>query len=279
MSFDKLLNPASVAVVGASAKPDKVGYAVVNNIIAGGFTGAVYPVNPKVDEILGKKCYKSLAEIPGDVECAVIVVKRDQVTAVLKDCIEKNTKAVIIITAGFAETGEEGKKLQHEIAQMARQAGITLLGPNCLGIINPVQRFNASFGQPLGEPGNIAFVSQSGALITAIQDIASSNRVGFSLLVSMGNKAALDEVQLLENLRNEENTKVVAAYLEDIPRGQDFMRVAERVGKTEAACYSQSGPHRRRARRRRRRTREALRAPTRRTTARSSARALSGSNP
>lgn len=241
MSFDKLLNPASVAVVGASAKPDKVGYAVVNNIIAGGFTGAVYPVNPKVDEILGKKCYKSLAEIPGDVECAVIVVKRDQVTAVLKDCIEKNTKAVIIITAGFAETGEEGKKLQHEIAQMARQAGITLLGPNCLGIINPVQRFNASFGQPLGEPGSIAFVSQSGALITAIQDIASSNRVGFSLLVSMGNKAALDEVQLLENLRNEENTKVVAAYLEDIPRGQDFMRVAERLGKQKPLVILKAG--------------------------------------
>jgi acetyltransferase len=241
MSFAKLLTPASVAVIGASTNPDKAGYAVLNNIITGNFPGPVYPVNPKADEILGKKCYKSLAEIPGEIDCAVIVVKRDQVVPMLKESIDKGIKAVIVITAGFAETGEEGKKLQREISQMARQAGITLLGPNCLGLINPVHRFNASFGQAMDDPGHIAFVSQSGALITAIQDIAANNRIGFSLLISMGNKAALDEVQFLENLRNDDNTRVITAYLEDISRGQDFMRVAERVGKQKPLVILKSG--------------------------------------
>ncbi len=241
MSFDKLLSPASVAVIGASANPDKVGYAVLNNIVTGNFPGSIYPVNPKSDEILGLKCHKTLAEIAGEIECAVIVVKREQVIQVLKESIDKGVKGVIIITAGFGETGDEGRKLQREISQMARQAGITLLGPNCLGLINPVHRFNASFGQPMGEPGHIAFISQSGALITAIQDIAANNGIGFSLLVSMGNKAALDEVQLIETLRNDDNTKVIAAYLEDISRGQDFMRVAERVGKQKPIVILKAG--------------------------------------
>jgi acetyl coenzyme A synthetase (ADP forming)-like protein len=241
MSFTKLISPASVAVVGASTNPDKVGYAVLHNILTGGFEGAVYPVNPKADDILGKKCYKSLSEIPGEIDCVVIVIKRDQVIPSMRECEEKAVKAVIIITAGFAETGEEGKKLQNEISQIARQAGITVLGPNCLGLINPVSKFNASFGQALGEPGHIAFISQSGALITAIQDIAASSSIGFSILVSMGNKAALDEVELLENLRNDSNTNVIAAYLEDISHGQDFMRVAERVGKQKPIVILKAG--------------------------------------
>ena len=163
MSFDKLLRPSSVAVIGASSNPDKVGYAVLNNIIAGGFTGAIYPVNPKSEEILGKKCYKTLAEIPGDVDCVVIVIKRDFVIPALNECVEKLVKAVIVITAGFGETGEEGKRLQREMAQIARQAGITMLGPNCLGLINPVHKFNAAFGQGIREAGSIALISQSGS--------------------------------------------------------------------------------------------------------------------
>jgi acetyl coenzyme A synthetase (ADP forming)-like protein len=241
MSFAKLITPDSVAVIGASTSPDKVGYAVLNNIVSGGFRGEVYPVNPKAGQILGKKCYASLSQITGPIDCAVIVVKRDQVIPVIKECNEKSIKAIIIITAGFAETGEEGKKLQREIALLARQNGITLLGPNCLGLINPVHRLNASFGQAMDEPGHIAFVSQSGALITAIQDIAANNKIGFSLLASMGNKASLDEVQLFEILRNDDNTKVITAYLEDISRGQDFMRVAERVGKQKPLVILKAG--------------------------------------
>jgi acetyltransferase len=241
MSFAKLLKPSSVAIVGASANPDKVGYAVLNNIIAGGFEGGIFPVNPSSEEILGKKCYKSLLEIPGDVDCALIIVKRDLVLSVLNDCVTKGTKGVIVITAGFGETGEEGKRLQQEIAQVARQAGITMLGPNCLGLINPVCKLNASFGQALGEPGSIALISQSGALITAIQDLAANNKIGFSILASLGNKASLDEVEFLENLKYDDNTRVIAAYLEDISRGQDFMRVAERVGKVKPIVILKAG--------------------------------------
>jgi acetate---CoA ligase (ADP-forming) len=241
MSFAKLLRPASVAVVGASANPDKVGYAVLNNIIAGGYEGGIFPVNPSAAEILGKKCYKSLIDIPGDVDCAVIIVKRDLVLPVLNDCVSKGIKAVIVITAGFAETGEDGKRLQNDIAQLARQADLTLLGPNCLGFINPVHKLNASFGQAIGEPGSIALISQSGALIAAIQDFADNSKIGFSLLASLGNKASLDEVEFLENLKNDDSTKVIAAYLEDISRGQDFMRVAERVGKVKPIVILKAG--------------------------------------
>jgi acetyltransferase len=241
MSFAKLLRPSSIAVVGASANPDKVGYAVLQNIIVGGFAGGIFPVNPGTQEILGLKCFKSLLEIPGEVDCAVVIVKRDLVIQVLNDCVTKGTKAVIVITAGFGETGEEGKRLQHDIAQVARQAGITMLGPNCLGLINPVCKLNASFGQALGEPGSIALISQSGALITAIQDLAANNKIGFSILASLGNKASLDEVEFLENLKYDDNTKVIAAYLEDISRGQDFMRVAERVGKVKPIVILKAG--------------------------------------
>ena len=241
MSFAKLLKPTSVAVVGASANPDKVGYAVLQNIIAGGFEGGIYPINPATTEILGKKCYKSLLDIPGEVDCAIVIIKRDLVLPVLHDCVTKGTKAVIVITAGFGEAGEDGKKLQREIAQVARQGQITMLGPNCLGFLNPRAKFNASFGQALGDAGSIALISQSGALITAIQDFAAKDKIGFSILASLGNKASLDEVEFLENLQFDENTKVIAAYLEDISRGQDFMRVAERVGKIKPVVILKSG--------------------------------------
>ncbi|MDD5674024.1 MAG: acetate--CoA ligase family protein [Chitinivibrionales bacterium] len=241
MSFEKLLRPSSVAVVGASSDPLKVGYAVLKNLVQGGFEGPIYPINPKADEILGKKCCKNLQEVAGAIDLAIIVVKREQVISVIHDCISKSIKAVIIITAGFSETGAEGKKLQHEIAQIVGNAGITMMGPNCLGLINPSHKLNAAFGQALGESGSIAFVSQSGALVTAIQDVAASRNIGFSVLASIGNKATLDEVDFLQNLQDDGSTKVIAAYLEEISRGQEFMRVAERVGKIKPIVIFKSG--------------------------------------
>ena len=241
MSFDQLLRPKSVAVVGASTDSTKVGNNVLHNIIGGGFEGEIYPVNPKADFILGRKCYSSINDIEAEIDLAVLVVKRDLVIPVLHQCAEKDIKAAVVITAGFAETGEEGRKLQQEIIQIARQNGITLMGPNCLGLINPWHRLNASFGQGLGEPGSIALISQSGALITAIQDVAASNQIGFSVLASLGNKATLDEVDFLQNLHTDNNTRVIAAYLEDISRGQEFMRVAERVNKNKPIVILKAG--------------------------------------
>jgi acetyl coenzyme A synthetase (ADP forming)-like protein len=241
MSFEKLFRPQSVAVIGASSKPLKVGYEVLSNLIAGGYSGAIYPINPGSAEILGQRCYKSLEEIPGSIDLAIIIVKREAVMPVLRECEAKAIKAVIIITAGFGESDEEGRTLQREIQQIVRQNKMTMIGPNCLGIVNPWNKLNASFGQAIGQPGAIGLLSQSGAMITAIQDWAANNQIGFSVLVSIGNKAAIDEVDLLEYLHEDPNTKVIAAYLEDITRGQEFMRVAERVSKTKPIVILKSG--------------------------------------
>jgi len=241
MSFKNLLYPESIAVVGASSDPQKVGHAILKNILDGGFEGPVYPINPKSESILDVKCYPSLTDVPENIDCAVIVVNRDIVLSVMKDCSKKGVKAVIVISSGFGETDEKGKEAQKELVKQARLSHITMMGPNCLGLINPWQKLNAAFGQPIGEPGEIALVSQSGALITSIQDWAKENRVGFSLIASIGNKASIDEVDFFEYLKNDENTKVIAAYLEDISRGQEFMRIAERVGKIKPLVILKSG--------------------------------------
>jgi acetyltransferase len=241
MSFEKLLRPESVAVIGASSEPGKVGYEILNNVISDGFAGAIYPINPKASEILGKKCYKTLTEVPGPVDLAVVVIKRDLVIPILKEMGEKGTKAAIVITAGFGETGEEGKKLQQEIISVVRQYGITMVGPNCLGLLNPWHKLNASFGGTAGEPGGIALISQSGALLTSVQDIAAEEKLGWSVLASIGNKASLDEVDFLEGLKDDKNTKVIAAYLENIARGRQFIDVAEKVSKEKPIVILKAG--------------------------------------
>ena len=241
MSFKDLLYPESIAVVGASSNPQKVGYAVLKNILEGGFKGPVYPINPKSESILDVKCYPSVLDVPDSIDCAVVIVKRDIVLPVIKDCAKKSVKGAIVISSGFGETDDSGKKLQNEIVQAARIGNITMMGPNCLGLINPWHNLNAAFGQSLDEPGSIALISQSGALIASIQDWAQENKLGFSIIASIGNKASIDEVDFFEYLKNDENTKVIAAYLEDISRGQEFMRIAERVGKVKPLVILKSG--------------------------------------
>jgi acetyltransferase len=241
MSFEKLLKPQSVAVVGASSKPGKVGYEVLNNIINDGFAGQIYPINPGSAEILGKKCYKSLSEVPGSVDLAVVVVPRNGVIPVLEEMGKKGTKAAIVITAGFGETGEEGKKLQQQMIDIVREHGISMVGPNCLGLLNPWHKLNASFGGAAGEPGGIALISQSGALLTAVQDIAAQEKLGWSVLASIGNKASMDEVDFLEGLKDDKNTKVIAAYLENITRGRVFIKDAESVSQEKPIVILKAG--------------------------------------
>ncbi|MCL2182379.1 MAG: acetate--CoA ligase family protein [Chitinispirillia bacterium] len=241
MSFEKLLRPESVAVVGASAEPGKVGYYILSNIINDGFAGPVYPINPKAPEILGKKCYKSLTEVPGPVDLAVVVVKKDLVLPILEEMGKKGTKAAIIITAGFGETGEEGRALQLKMVDVVKQYGITMLGPNCLGLLNPWHKMNASFGGAAGTPGGIALISQSGALLTAVQDIAAQGKLGWSVLASIGNKASLDEVDFLNGLKDDNNTKVIAGYLENITKGAEFIKVAEEVSQKKPIVLFKAG--------------------------------------
>jgi acetyltransferase len=241
MSFKDLLYPESIAVVGASSNPQKVGHAVLKNILDGNFEGQVYPINPKSDTILDTKCYPSLMDVPGNIDCAIIVVNRNIVLSIIKDCSKKGINAAIVISSGFGETDKEGKKAERELVKGARLAKITMMGPNCLGLINPWQKLNAAFGQPLDETGEIALISQSGALITSIQDWAKENKVGFSIIASIGNKAAIDEIDFFKYLKDDKRTKVIAAYLEDISRGQEFMQIAERVGKIKPLVILKSG--------------------------------------
>ncbi|MCK5055706.1 MAG: acetate--CoA ligase family protein [Candidatus Aminicenantes bacterium] len=241
MSFDTMLRPRSIAVIGASENPSKVGYSVLANLLAEGFPGNIYPINPTKETIQGKKCYPSLEAVPGVIDLAVIMIGRDHVLQVLRDCIKKRVPSVITITAGFGESDEEGKRLHQELVCLVREGKITHMGPNCLGLINPWEKLNAAFGLPAGEPGHIALFSQSGALITAIQDWGASNRLGFSLVASIGNKATLDEVDFLEYLKDEPNTRVIASYLEDISRGEQFMKIAERVAKEKPIVILKAG--------------------------------------
>jgi len=228
-------------VIGASENPSKVGYAVMANLLAEDFPGDIYPINLKKDTLLGKKCYPTLKDVPGVIDLAVIIVTREHVLQVVKDCIDKRVPSIITITAGFAETDEEGKRLQQELARLVREGKITHMGPNCLGLINPWEKLNAAFGQAAGEPGHIALFSQSGALITALQDWAATNRLGFSMVASIGNKATLDEDDFLEYLKDDPNTHVIAAYLEDIHDGQKFMKIAEDVSKKKPIIILKSG--------------------------------------
>ena len=218
--------PHSVAVVGASRDRTKLGYLVLRNVKTSGFPGPIYPVNPKARLIQGLRSYPTVQSIPGPVDLAVVVVPQPGVLSVVQDCAAKHVRAAIIITSGFRETGAAGAKLEEEIVEVARSAGVRILGPNCLGVIDTVTPLNASFAARMPIPNGIAFMSQSGALGTAILDWAAARDLGFSKFVSLGNEADVTESDLLQVWENDESVRVVAAYLEGVPDGGRFRRVA-----------------------------------------------------
>ncbi len=233
--------PRSVAVIGASREPGKLGYGVLSNIVQYGYEGAVYPINPKADEILGLKCYPSVLDVEGDIELAVIVVPARFVATVLEECGRKGVKGAIIITAGFREVGAQGAQREREVIKIARQYGMRLVGPNVLGIIDTIGQLNASFAAGMPRRGGIAFMSQSGALCTSILDIAQAEDIGFSRFVSLGNKADIDEIDFIEAWENDSHSRVVMAYLEGIADGARFMEVARRVTRQKPIIALKSG--------------------------------------
>ncbi len=239
--FESFFEPASIAVIGASRTPGKVGHDVVLNLIDSGFKGGVYPVNPKADEVLGLKCYPSVTEIEGEVELAIIVIPAKFVLEAIEECGRKGTRAVIVITAGFKESGKDGAALEKQLLEKCREAGIRCIGPNCLGIMSPSWNMNASFGATMPRTGNIAFFSQSGALGTAILDVAVGEDIGLSRFISFGNKADVDETDLIEALGEDERTDVILGYVESINDGQKFMQVARRVAKRKPVVIFKSG--------------------------------------
>lgn len=241
MGLDSFFNPRSVAIVGASRQEGKVGYEILANMIEAGYKGGIFPVNSKADEIEGLKCYADLESIPEAPELVLIIVPAKIVPTVMQQCAKIGTKAVVIITAGFKEVGEQGRALEKQVIQTARQAGIRVIGPNCLGLIVPASNLNASFGGDLPAPGGIAYLSQSGALLAAILDTANDSGIGFSKLVSIGNKADVDELDIMEAVAADPETKVIAGYLESITDGNAFVREAERISHIKPILLMKSG--------------------------------------
>ena len=239
--LDMFFNPKAVAVIGASRDPVKLGYGVLNNILNSGYPGQIYPINPKSAEVLGLQSYKSVLDIPDPVDMAIIVIPNRFVASVLEECGQKGIKGVVIITAGFREAGREGVKMERELLSIAHKHGIRLIGPNCLGTIDTVLPLNGSFAVGMPKKGTIGFMSQSGALCTAILDWAVAEDVGFSYFVSLGNKADVDEVDLLEAWENDENSRVIISYLEGLRDGRRFIDVARRVTRKTPFIVVKSG--------------------------------------
>lgn len=239
--LESLLKPETIAVIGASRKPGKVGHEIVANLLEGGFKGSIVPVNPSGEEILGLKCYANLKEFGGAVDLSVISVPVAFVMEALKDSINAGAKAVCVITAGFKEVGSDGAKLEKEAADLCSRNGVRLLGPNCLGLINAHHMMNASFAKHTPCQGGISVISQSGALCTAILDWAASRRLGLSKLISMGNKADLSEIDFLKAFAEDEETKVIVGYLESIKAGDDFIKAAEAASSVKPVVIFKSG--------------------------------------
>lgn len=241
MGLESFFNPKSVAIVGASRQKSKVGYEILANMMGAGYKGEIYPVNPQADTIEGLKCYPDLESIKKVPELVIIVVPAKIVPAIMQQCAKVGTRAVIIITAGFKEVGKEGRELEEQISQTARQAGIRVIGPNCLGVIVPANKLNASFGGDLPAAGSIAYLSQSGALLAAIFDIANASGIGFSKLISIGNKADVGELDVIKDLSSDKDTKVIAGYLESITDGDAFVRQAEQISHIKPILLIKSG--------------------------------------
>jgi len=239
--LEKLFYPSSVAIIGASRTPGKVGQDIVKNLVDGGFSGTIVPVNPYAAEVLSLPCYKDLASFGKPVDLAVVAVPRNLVLAAVEDAIRAKAGAVAVITAGFKETGEEGARLEKDIAAACRRARVRLLGPNCLGLINTEHKLNASFAGRMPEEGAISVVSQSGALSTAILDLAAGRHLGLAKMLSIGNKADLTEVELLRALAADGQTKVIVGYLEDISSGDEFIKAAEEASSAKPVVILKAG--------------------------------------
>ncbi|MFW9932515.1 MAG: acetate--CoA ligase alpha subunit, partial [Candidatus Thorarchaeota archaeon] len=227
--IDSLFNPRSIAVIGASETKGKLGNDVLRNIVDSGFSGRIYPINPRGGEIIGLQVFRSIKEIHGSVDVAIIVIPAKFVLKAVQECGEKGVKALVIITAGFKEIGHEGNEAEKQIINMAEKYGMVVQGPNCLGIINTHSPYNGSFSAGTPSKGTIAFASQSGALMTGILDWSLMERIGFSKFVSLGNKAQLDEADFVEAFGRDEDSTFILLYIESVVNGRKFMDACRKV--------------------------------------------------
>jgi len=243
MNYDltKLFFPKSVAVVGASNTPGKVGFAIIKNLIEADFVGEIFPVNLKESEVQGIKAYPKISDIKRPVDLVVVCVPAPFVLSVMQECVAKSIKNAVVITAGFSETGEEGKKIELELKKIIEENNMNVVGPNTLGIINTETGLNVSFASTFPMQGSIAVVSQSGALCTAILDWARQEKIGFSKFISTGNKSFLDEAAYFNFLEHDSRTKAVFVYMESVKNSHKFLKEAQQLAKKKPVILIKSG--------------------------------------
>jgi acetyltransferase len=228
-ALDAIFRPRNVALVGATEKEGSVGRTILWNLITSPFGGAVFPINPKRQNVMGIKAYPSVAAVPDPVDLAVIVTPAPSIPGIVAECVAAGVRAAIIISAGFKEIGPEGKKLEEEILQIVRKARMRVIGPNCLGVMNPLSGLNATFAKGMARPGNVGFISQSGALCTAILDWSFKENVGFSAFVSIGSMLDVDWGDLIDYLGNDPQTQSIVIYMETIGNARSFLSAAREV--------------------------------------------------
>lgn len=241
--LDPLFAPNSIAVFGASQRPGSVGFKIYANLLESGFAGDLYAINPKYEQLLGKPCYPSLEAVGKSAELAVIVTPARTVLAILKSCGEIGVKGAIILSVGFGETGEEGKRLQEEAVQIAREHGMRMLGPNCLGVMRPCIGLNATFAGAAVKPGHLALVSQSGALCSAILDWSGARRIGYSAMISLGDAADVDFGDVLDYLAIDPHTRAILLYVEGIRNARRFVSGLRAAARVKPVIVMKAGRH------------------------------------
>ncbi len=236
-----LLRPKSVAIVGASSTPGKIGYSVINNLIEGKYAGKIYPINPTATEILGLKVYPDVASVPGDIDAAIITVPAKFVIEVAEECGKKGVKGLIVITSGFSEIGR--KDLEEELVKTANKYGTRVLGPNIVGTLSNSDHFNGSFAPGLPLPGKASLISQSGALLIALDAATYTRKVGFDKLVSIGNMSDVDFADIIDFLEDDKDTHCISLYIEGLKDGRRFIESARRAKKPVIALKSGISAH------------------------------------
>ena len=241
--LDSLLKPQSIAVVGASRRTGSIGRQILHQLIEFEYRGMLFPVNPNADFVHSMKAYPSVTSIPDRVDLAIIVVPREAVLAVVDDCGKKGVKGLVVITAGYSETGEEGRKMEAELGERIRRYGMRMIGPNCMGLINtsPAVHMDATFAPTLPLAGRIGFMSQSGALGVAILNIAQQLDIGFSYFVGLGNITDVSSNELLLYWEDDSNTDLILMYLESIGNIKRFMQISRRISKRKPILAVKSG--------------------------------------
>ncbi len=239
----RMFNPASIAVIGASNTPGSVGLSLMKNLVGSGYNGTIYPVNPKRKNVMGIHCYKSIGEVPERVDLAIIAIPAKAVPSVVRECIDNGTKSFVVLSAGFGEIGEDGRKIERELKKVIEKSNATLLGPNCLGFIRPDNKLNASFATRNAKTGKIALVSQSGALCSGILDWAQKWDVGFKYFVSVGAMMDLNFADLIDFFNSDPGVQSIVLYMESIKNARKFMSAAREFARNRPIIVAKSGKY------------------------------------